>query len=123
MPQMITDPAARQAQTNYLAQFVRHVNQHTGLAYQDDLAVVCFELINEPQYAPGTTDSQVIEYMNALADAVRATGCRKPIFYNGWGNRLAAVREARVDGSTFGWYPTGLVAGHSLRRNFGSVQK
>ena len=118
MPQMITGPAARAPQTNYLAQFLRHVNRHTGLAYKDDPAVVCLELINEPQYAPNTTDAQIIGYINALADAVRATGCRKPVFYNGWGNRLAAVRDARVEGSTFGWYPTGLVAGHSLRRNF-----
>ena len=63
-------------------------------------------------------DEQVVDYINALADAVRETGCRKPIFYNGWGNRLAAVQQARVDGSSFGWYPSGLVAGHSLRRNF-----
>jgi hypothetical protein len=118
MPQMITDPAARAPQTNYLAQFLRHVNRNTGLAHKDDPAVLCLELINEPQCAPNTTDAQVIDYINALADAVRATGCRKPVFYNGWGNRLAAVRDARVDGSTFGWYPTGLGAGRSLRRNF-----
>lgn len=118
MPQMITDPTARAAQTNYLRQFLRHVNPHTGLAYQDDPGVVCLELINEPQYAPNTTDAQVLDYINALADAVRAGGCRKPIFYNGWGHRLAAVRDARVEGSSFGWYPTGLAAGHSLRRNF-----
>lgn len=118
MPQMITDPAARAAQTNYLAQFLNHVNRDTGFAFKDDPAVVCLELINEPQYAPGTTDGQIVEYINALADAVRATGCRKPVFYNGWGNHLAAVRDARVAGSTFGWYPTGLDSGHSLRRNF-----
>jgi hypothetical protein len=118
MPQMITDLAARRAQTNYLAQFIRHVNPYSGLTYRDDPAVICLELINEPQYAPGTTDAEVVAYINALAEAVRATGCGKPIFYNGWGGRLAAVREARVEGSTFGWYPTGLVAGHSLRRNF-----
>jgi hypothetical protein len=59
-----------------------------------------------------------VDYINALADGVRETGCCKPIFYNGWCNRLAAVQQARVDGSTFGWYPSGLVAGHSLRRNF-----
>jgi hypothetical protein len=118
MPQMILDPDARQAQTNYLAQFIRHVNRHSGLTYGNDPAVVCFELINEPQYSSEITDAQVIDYVNALADAVRAAGCQKPIFYNGWGNRLGAVREARVDGATFGWYPSGLVAGRSLRRNF-----
>lgn len=117
MQQMTTDPVARKPQQNYLAQFVRHVNRFTGLAYKDDPAVICFELINEPLYPQGTTDAQVTDYINALADAVRGTGCRKPIFYNGWQNRLAAVRDARVEGSTFGWYPTGLVAGHALRQN------
>lgn len=80
MPQMITDPAARAAQTNYLGQFLRHVNRVTGLAYKDDPAVVCLELINEPQYAPHTSDARGVDYINALADAVRATGCRKPVF-------------------------------------------
>ncbi|MCX6907580.1 MAG: cellulase family glycosylhydrolase [Verrucomicrobia bacterium] len=118
MQQMTTDPAARKPQQNYLAQFVRHVNRLTGLAYKDDPAIICFELINEPLYPKDTTDAQVTDYINALADAVRATGCRKPIFYNGWQNRLGAVRGARIEGSTFGWYPTGLVAGRALRQNF-----
>jgi len=118
MHQMTTDPAARKPQTTYLQQFVKHVNPYTHLAYQDDPAVVCLELINEPQYPAGTSDEQVVDYINALADAVRETGCRKPIFYNGWGQRLAVVERAHVDGSSFGWYPSGLVAGHSLRRNF-----
>jgi hypothetical protein len=118
MHQMTTDPAAWKPQVAYLRQFVSHVNPYTGLAYKDDPAVVCLELINEPQYPPDTSDEQVVEYINALAAAVRDTGCRKPIFYNGWGNRLSAVNRAHVDGSSFGWYPSGLVAGHSLRRNF-----
>jgi hypothetical protein len=54
MPQMITDPEARRAQTNYLAQFLCHVNPHTKLAYKDDPAIVCIELINEPQYGSDT---------------------------------------------------------------------
>ena len=32
MPQMTTDPSARRPQTNYLAQFARHVNRFTGRA-------------------------------------------------------------------------------------------
>jgi hypothetical protein len=34
MFQMTTDPAALGPQTNYLAQFMRHVNRETGLAYK-----------------------------------------------------------------------------------------
>lgn len=118
MPQMTTDPASRPSQIHYLKQFVTHVNPYTGLAYKDDPAVVCLELINEPLYPDKTTDQQVTEYIDVLADAVRAAGCTKPLFYNGWGKRLQAVSAARVDGSSFGWYPSGLVAGRSLKRNF-----
>lgn len=118
MQQMTTDPAARAAQRNYLGQFVRHVNPFTGMACKDDPAVLCFELINEPHYPEGTTDAEVTGYINALADAVRASGSRKPVFYNAWAGRQAAVRDARVEGATFGWYPTGLVAGRTLARNF-----
>lgn len=118
MHQMTTDPAARKPQQNYLTQFVRHVNRFTKLAYKDDPAVICFELINEPLYPKDTTEAQITDYINALADEIRSTGCRKPIFYNGWQNHLGAVRDARIEGSTFGWYPTGLVAGRAQRRNF-----
>ncbi len=118
MHQMTTDLTAIRAQQNYLAQFVRHVNRYTGLAYKDDPAIVGFELINEPHYPPGTTDEQVRDYINALANAIRKTGCKKPLFYNGWDNRFAAVRDSIVDGCSFVWYPTGLVSGRSLKRNF-----
>ncbi|MBN2307635.1 MAG: cellulase family glycosylhydrolase [Candidatus Hydrogenedentes bacterium] len=118
MREMTTDPEAWKAQEAYLAQFVCHVNRYTGLAYKDDPAVPAFELINEPLYPEGTSDEEVCAYINALAGAVRATGCRKPLFFNGWTGREAAVGDAHVDGCTFGWYPTGLVAGHALRGNF-----
>ena len=117
MHQMTTDPAAAAPQSRYLAQFVQHVNVRTGLSYKDDPAVIAFELINEPLYPAGTTDDQVTAYINTLADAVHSTGNRKPVFYNGWNKRLGALAKARVDGSTFGWYPTGLVAGHAWKRD------
>jgi len=115
---MTTDRAAWRLQTNYLVQFLNHTNRHSGRAYKDDPAVVAFELINEPQYPSGITDAQITEYINTLVDALRSTGCSKPVFYNGWLGHLGAVAAARVDGSTFGWYPSGLVAGRSLRKNF-----
>ncbi len=118
MEQMTTDRTSWKPQTRYLAQFVCHTNRFTGLSYRDDPAVVAFELINEPQYPPNTSNAQVTEYINVLADAVRSTGSQKPLFYNGWQGRLSCVRDARVEGSTFGWYPSGLVAGRSLTRDF-----
>jgi hypothetical protein len=118
MQQMTTDRASWKPQANYLVQFAQHVNRFTRMSYRDDPAVVAFEPINEPLYPPDTTDAQVTDYINTLADALRSTGNRKPVFYNGWQGRLGCVRDARVDGSTFGWYPSGLVAGRSLTRNF-----
>ena len=118
MQQMTTDRASWKLQTHYLLQFACHTNRFTGMSYKDDPAVVAFELINEPLYPPNTPDALVTEYINTLADALRGTGNRKPVFYNGWHGRLECVRDARVEGSTFGWYPSGLVAGRSLTRDF-----
>ncbi|MEI7732766.1 MAG: cellulase family glycosylhydrolase [Verrucomicrobiota bacterium] len=118
MNQMITDPVALPAQQRYLRQFMEHRNRYTGLTYAADHAVVAIELINEPLYPDATTDAQITTYINNLAAAVRESGSRKPIFYNGWQRRLKAVADAKIEGCTFGWYPSGLVAGHCLSRNF-----
>jgi hypothetical protein len=117
MPQMTSDLAARAAQQRYLAQFVSHRNPATGLTYAEDPQVIAFELINEPLYPQGLGDAQVTAYIDALAGAVRATGCRKPLFYNGWGGRGKALAASSIDGGTHGWYPTGLVAGATLAPN------
>ncbi|MCD6351780.1 MAG: hypothetical protein J7M26_06645, partial [Armatimonadetes bacterium] len=118
MQQMTTDAAAWECQRRYLRQFVSHVNPHTGLAYKDDPAIIAFEPINEPLYPPGTSDEQVTRYINMLVDALRSTGCRKPVFYNCWGGREEALVASRADGPITGWYPTGLVAGAALWTNF-----
>lgn len=118
MQQMVTDPAVWEVECIYLKQFMNHVNRYTGMAYKDDPAIPVFELINEPAYPPQTSDDTIVKYIKALADAVRSTGCTKPIFYNGWDNRYAAVRDAGIEGSSFNWYPTGLCANRSLWDNF-----
>ncbi len=118
MPEMTSDPRAWKAETRYLRQFVSHVNRFTGLAYKDDPGILGFETINEPIYPPGTPDAKVIEYINTLVRAIRSTGCRKPIFHSYFTNRLTAVGASEADGVTFGWYPTGLVAGHMRTENF-----
>jgi len=116
-PQMVLDPSARKAQCEYLRQFMEHVNEYTGRAYRDEPAIVAVELINEPLYSRETTLAQATEYIDALARAVRAAGARQPIFYNGWAGKEQAVADSIVEGCTFGWYPTGLMAGHCLRGN------
>jgi hypothetical protein len=104
-------------QERYLAQFVSHVNPHTGLAYKDDSDILAFEICNEPghfEYGP------TLEYINRMARAIRATGSAKPIFYNmSHGIPVfEAYLDADVDGGTFQWYPANLVANHEQRGNF-----
>ena len=118
MPEMTSQPEARRAQETYLRQFLQHVNPYTKRAYKDEPAVVAIELINEPLYAPDTSVTQVRQYIDDLAAAVRSTGAPQPIFYNGWADNESAVAESSIEGCTFGWYPTGLVSGGCLRGNY-----
>lgn len=114
MPQMTTDPQAWAAQARFLKQFAEHVNRYTGKRYADDPAVLAFECINEPLYPKDTPDSVVTAYINTLADALRASGTKKPIYYNSWNGRNAAAGAARIDGVTGANYPTGLASGRGL---------
>ena len=114
MPEMTTDPDAWEIQAQFLKQFAGHVNRFTGKRYADDPAVLSFECINEPLYPDDTPDEVVTRYINVLADALRASGTRKPVYYNSWHGRNAAAGAARIDGVTASVYPTGLVAGHAL---------
>ncbi|HZL43173.1 MAG TPA: hypothetical protein VFD66_07815, partial [Verrucomicrobiae bacterium] len=104
-------------QERYLAQLVSHVNPFTGVAYKDDPDILAFEICNEPghfAYAP------TVEYINRMAKAIKDTGCAKPIFYNMSHGILVAEAylDANIQGGTFQWYPSGLLAGHEQRGNF-----
>ena len=107
------------AQANYIGQLLRHVNPYTGVALKDEPAILFVEVINEPVHhtedVPGS-----VAYINTLVDAVRNTGSRQLTFYNvsqDFGIS-EAIRRSRADGISFGWYPSSLVAGHTLRGNF-----
>jgi hypothetical protein len=116
---MGTDPAARAAQVNYLRQILNHVNPYTGVALKDEPAILFIELVNEPWHHPEDLDGSV-RYINALTDAVRATGCRKLVFYNvSQDFRISeAIRRSQAQGVTFGWYPSSLNSGHELQGNY-----
>ncbi len=116
---MGTDAAALAAQVNYLRQILNHVNPYTHVALKDEPAIVFIELVNEPWHHPEDLQGS-IHYIDALTDAVRSTGCRKLIFYNvSQDFRIAeAIRRSKAQGVTFGWYPTGLNAGHELEGNY-----
>jgi hypothetical protein len=116
---MGTDPAAIAAQVNYLRQILNHVNPYTGVALKDEPAIVFIELVNEPVHHPEDLEGSV-RYINTLTDAVRSTGSKKLIFYNvSQDFRITeAIVHSKVQGVTFGWYPTGLVSGRELEGNY-----
>ena len=116
---MGTDPAAIRAQVTYLKQILNHVNPYTGVAYKDEPAILFIELVNEPVHHPDDIEGSV-RYINTLTDAVRGTGCRKLIFYNvSQDFRISpAIVRSKVQGITFGWYPTGLNSGFELAGNY-----
>jgi hypothetical protein len=113
------DPAAIRAQVNYLRQILEHVNPYTGVALKDEPAILFIELVNEPVHHPEDLAGSV-RYIDALTDAVRRTGCEKLVFYNvSQDFRIGeAIRRSRAQGVSFGWYPTGLNAGHELGGNY-----
>jgi hypothetical protein len=113
----LTDPAAIKAQENYLAQFLNHKNQYTGVAYKNEPNLIAFEVSNEPHHA-GTPD-EVTAFVQKMVDAMCGTGTKKPIFYNV--SHSIELEEAYFDGDiqggTFQWYPTGLGFGKELEGN------
>jgi hypothetical protein len=114
-----TDSAAWAAQVNYIKQILEHVNPYTGVALKDEPSILFIEPINEPWHRPENLDMSV-RYINALADAIRSTGTNKLIFYNvSQDFRITeAIRKSKVQGVTFGWYPTGLNSGRELQGNY-----
>jgi hypothetical protein len=112
------DSAAIAAQVRYIGQILRHVNPYTGVALKDEPSILFVEMINEPIHHPEDVAGSV-RYVDALVDAVRGTGSRAITFHNvSQDFRIAeSIRRSRVQGATFGWYPTGLNAGRELRGN------
>ncbi|MCY2686861.1 cellulase family glycosylhydrolase [Salinimicrobium sp. TH3] len=113
----LTNPLAIEAQENYLAQFLEHVNPYTGIAYKDEPNVIAFEVSNEPHHRE--RPEKVQEFIERMLASMRSTGTKKPIFYNvTHSTQLAEVYAASgIDGGTFQWYPTGLGFGKELEGN------
>lgn len=114
-----TDSAAIAAQVNYLKQILNHVNPYTHTALKDEPSILFIEMINEPIHHPEDL-KQSVRYINALADAVRSTGSKAILFHNvSQDFRIApAIKESKVQGASFGWYPAGLNSGHELQGNY-----
>ena len=115
--QATTNENAIKAQENYMKQLVLHVNSYTKLNYRDDPDIIAAELNNEPSHSG--PKEKVTEYINRLAAAARGAGWTKPLFYNISQSPYYAdaVAKSNVNGFSFQWYPTGLVAGHEQKGN------
>ena len=117
--EMGTNPKSIAAQANYIKQLLNHLNRYTGVPLKDEPAILFVEMINEPVHHPENLSGS-IAYVNALVDAVRSTGCKKLTFFNVSQDFAIApaIQKSKVDGVSFGWYPSSLVAGHTLQGNF-----
>lgn len=111
-------PEAIAAQEKYIAALVNHLNPHTGVSYKDDPYIVGFEINNEPCH-PGTKE-QTRTYIDRMLAALKNAGNRKPVFYNVShnGHVVEAYYDTAIQGTTYQWYPIGLVAGHIRLGNF-----
>lgn len=116
---MGTNPTSIAAQANYIRQLLNHLNPYTHITLKDEPAILFIEMINEPVHHPEDLQGSV-NYINTLVKAVRDTGCKKITFFNVSQDFAIApaIKASHVDGVTFGWYPTGLVAGHEQHGNF-----
>ncbi|AHJ97084.1 hypothetical protein Hsw_1489 [Hymenobacter swuensis DY53] len=115
--QAYNNPRAIRAQENYLRQFLNHRNQYTGLLNREDPDIIAYEVCNEPHYRQ--PEAEVSEFVQRMVAAMRATGYKKPIFYNLAESPAVAnaILSSPVQGFTFQWYPSALVNGHTLRGN------
>lgn len=114
----LVEETAFLAQEKYLGQFFKHKNPYTGLTYQQDPDVIATEVNNEPQHSG--SQERTTEYVNRMVKAIRNTGWKKPVFYNisESPKYAGAIVKANVQGHSFQWYPTGLVAGHTQQGNY-----
>ena len=116
--QIHNNPEAIAAQENYIEQLVKHLNPYTKQSYKDDPFIIGFEINNEPCHS-GTT-AQTEEYINKMLAALKKAGNKKPVFYNVSHNmsHTEAYYKTDIQGTTYQWYPIGLVAGHTRKGNF-----
>jgi len=117
--EMTFDENAIRAQQNYLTQFLGYRNRYTGRKYKDEPNIIAIELINEPARIDGRNE-ELRAYIDRMYETVRRTGCRKIVAYNISENfNIApAIAGSRAECATYGWYPTQLNHGYTLRGNF-----
>ena len=112
------NPEAIAAQEKYISALINHINPNTGLAYKDDPYIIGFEINNEPCH-PGTKE-ETKNYRDRMLTALKKAGNQKPVFYNVSHNQhvTEAYYDTAIQGTTYQWYPIGLVAGYTRKGNF-----
>jgi len=113
----LNNPDTWPYQERYLIQFLEHMNPYTGTSYKDDPDIIAIEINNEPGHKNARLTKS---YLETMIGAIKSTGCRKPIFYNMSHNFhvMDQLLDAELQGGTFQWYPSGLVANHEQKGNF-----
>jgi len=116
--QVHANPEAIAAQERYIGQLLRHVNPYTGQSYLEDPYVIGFEINNEPCHTGAVQTTSA--YIARMVAAMKKCGNKKPIFYNVSHNmeHVSAYFNADIQGTTYQWYPVGLVAGRQRQGNF-----
>lgn len=112
------NPQSQKAQERYLKALVSHRNPYTGMTYGEDHAIIGIEINNEPCHTGSR--KEVTRYIDRMAKALRSGGFDRIILYNVSHNPevTAAYYDADIQGTTYQWYPDGLVAGHERKGNF-----
>ncbi len=111
-------PQAIDIQVNYATQLMKHQNPYTNKVYGADKSIVGFEINNEPTHTTDPKDTY--NYIEKMYSAMKDAGCERLIFYNVSHNHQhrQAYFDSSVDGATYQWYPSSLVAGHERKGNF-----
>lgn len=113
------DKEAIRAQQRYMTQFLDYRNRYTGNRYKEEPHIIAIEILNEPARIMGRND-EIRAYIDQMTESIRATGCRKIVAYNLSENfyMAPALRDSKAESATYGWYPTQLNHGETLKGNF-----
>ena len=113
------DKEAIRAQQNYMTQFLNYRNRYTGNLYKEEPHIIAVEILNEPARVMGRNE-EIRAYIDTMTETIRATGCQKIVAYNISENfyMAPALRDSKAQCATYGWYPTQLNHGETLKGNF-----
>ena len=113
------DSDAIRAQQRYMTEFLNYRNRYTQRLYKEEPHIIAIEILNEPARIMGRNE-EIRQYIDTMSETIRKTGCRKIIAYNISENFYIApaIRSSKAECVTYGWYPTQLNHGETLRGNY-----